>query len=445
MLNVKTARPAFQLLLAGWVACFISMPAMAGVHIEHWTTANGAKVYFVAAPDLPIVDVNLVFDAGSARDGDHPGIGQLTANLIEDGTAALNADAVASKFEALGARFDTSSLIDMASVNLRSLSDPAHLQPSLDTLAAILKAPAFSENDLQRERRLQASRIKAEEESPEDIAQKLFMATLYGTHPYATDPLGTNATLDAISRDDVQAHYGKYYVAANAVIAIVGDLDTTHARQVAEQLSGALNAGTAPAPVAQAAPLAKAETQVRAFPSSQTHLLIGQPGMRRDDPDYIPLYVGNHILGGSGLVARISQEIREKRGLAYSAYSYFMPMRVDGPFTMGLQTRNEKADEARKLMIETLRTFIDKGPTEAELQASKQNITGGFPLRISSNKKIVGYLAMIGFYGLPLDYLDTFNDRVEAVTVAQIMDAFRRRIDPDRLVTIMVGGTAKPS
>jgi zinc protease len=184
------------------------------------------------------------------------------------------------------------------------------------------------------------------------------------------------------------------------------------------------------------------EASVQRIPheSQQTHILVGQPGMRRGDPDYITLYVGNHILGGSGLVSRLSDVIREQRGLAYSVYSYFSPMRENGPFTMGLQTRNDQADAALKLLNETLRNYIDKGPTADELKRAKQNITGGWALRIDSNKKITEYVAMIGFYGLPLDYLDTFTSKVEAVSIANIKEAFKRRVHPDRLVTVMVGG-----
>jgi zinc protease len=162
--------------------------------------------------------------------------------------------------------------------------------------------------------------------------------------------------------------------------------------------------------------------------------------MRRGDPDYLPLYVGNHILGGSGLVSRISDEVREKRGLSYSAYSYFVPMRVAGPFTLGLQTRNENRAEALAVLRQTLARYVGEGPTDEELLAAKKNITGGFPLNIDSNSDILGYIAMIGFYGLPLDYLDTFNQRVEAVTAAQIRDAFARRVHPERMVTVTVGG-----
>ena len=178
-------------------------------------------------------------------------------------------------------------------------------------------------------------------------------------------------------------------------------------------------------------------------PSAQTHIYIGQPGISRKDPDYFTLYVGNHALGGSGLVARLSDEIREKRGLSYSVYSYFSPMGQAGPFTMGMQTRNEQTDEGIKVLQDTLRNYIRDGMTSEELENSKKNITGGFALRVDSNRKIVEYLGMIGFYDLPLDYLDKFIPRINAVKLEDIHKAFRDRINSERMITVTVGGDSK--
>ncbi len=412
----------------------------AGINIQHWQTGNGTKVYFAPSQALPIVDVRIVFDAGSARDGNLPGLAKLTANLIDDGTGDLNADQLAGTFEALGARFGVESLKDMATISLRSLSDDAHRQRAIETLAELLEQPAFPSAALAREKKLQLTALRAEEESPSAMAERSFMSSLYIDHPYGGNTLGTRDSLEAITRDDITGFYKRYYVANNAIIVIVGKTDRDGAVSMATILSKGLNPGRHAAPIATPKGIPSSKTIHSDFPSSQTHILIGQPGIRRGDPDYFPLYVGNHILGGSGLVSRISEEVREQRGLAYSAYSYFSPMRAAGPFTMGLQTRNEKATEAHGLMIDILRRFVNEGPRPDELIASQKNITGGFPLRISSNRKIAGYLAMIGFYDLPLDYLDTFSDRVRAVTVAQIKDAFLRRIHPERLVTTTVGG-----
>jgi len=185
--------------------------------------------------------------------------------------------------------------------------------------------------------------------------------------------------------------------------------------------------------------LPAAVTRMVEHPASQSHIMIGAPGIRRDDPDYFTLFVGNYILGGGGFVSRITEEVRQKRGLAYSAYSYFSPLLARGPFVIGMQTRRDQAGQALSVVRSTLREFIDKGPTPEEVLAAKQNIIGGFPMRIDSNRKIHDYLALIGFYDLPSDYLETFVANIERVTAADIKAAFARRVDPDRLVTVVVG------
>jgi zinc protease len=267
---------------------------------------------------------------------------------------------------------------------------------------------------------------------------------VFGTHPYASDPSGTTESIVALTRDDLAAFHSRYYAAANATVAIVGALSRTEAEALANRITAGLPQGEAAPPLPEVGdPGAGVLTQIE-FPSSQTHLYAGQPGMSRGDPDYFPLYVGNHILGGSGLVSILMHEVREKRGLSYSVYSYFAPMAERGPMILGLQTKNTQADEARGVLLDTLQRFVDLGPTDDELEAAVKNITGGFPLRIASNSKIVQYLAMIGFYDLPLDYLDQFTGRISAVTKEQIRDAYQRRVHPDRLAVVLVGGDPEP-
>lgn len=426
--------------IAGWTA-----QAHANPTIQHWETKNGARVFFVPAPQLPIVDIRVIFDAGSARDHGKPGLAAFTNGMLEEGAGsgeqALDADAIAERFDSTGAIFSLDSLRDMATLNLRSLTKPALLKPSLETMALIINEPSFPNDALERVRKQILIGLRYEEQSPGDIASKAYYAALFGDHPYASPSNGTKESVAALKREELLAFYKRYYVGRNAIVAIVGDLDRSHAEKLAEQLVGKLPTG-APAPtLPEVEPMRKATRIHKPHPSTQTHVLIGQPGMRRGDPDYFQLYVGNHVLGGSGLVSRISNEVREERGLAYSAYSYFVPMRAEGPFTMGLQTRNEQTDEAMEILRQTLKRFVNEGPTNKELEAAKKNITGGFPLNIDSNKDIIGYIGMIGFYRLPLDYLDRFNERVEAVTVEQVKDAFQRRLHPDRMVTVTVGGS----
>lgn len=429
--------------LALWTAGLAMLgQAAAAPQIERWETANGARVYFVQAMELPMVDIQLVFDAGSARDGGKAGLAALTSALLDDGAGDLDADAIAAGFEDLGAQFGANSLRDMGSLSLRSLSDRAHLEPALDLLALILRAPSFPADAFERERNRMLIALQAQEQSPEDIADNAFYRALYGDHPYASNPLGSAESLQTLTREDAAHFYREYYVARNAVIALVGALDRPQAERIAQRLADGLAAGRRAAPLPPVAPLATAAALHVDYPSTQTHVLMGAAGMTRDDPDYYALYVGNHVLGGSGLVSRISTEIREKRGLAYSAYSYFSPMRAAGPYTLGLQTRSDQTTQALDVLGRTLAGFIQDGPTAAELTASKKNITGGFPLRIASNSNITGNLAMIGFYDLPLDYLDRFNERIEAVTAAAVRDAFQRRVQPGKMVTVTVGSAA---
>lgn len=407
--------------------------------LSHWVMANGARVYFVPAPSVPMMDVRVVFDAGGARDGGKPGLARLTSILLGDGAGELDADGIAQRFESLGAQFDTQSLRDMGIVSLRSLTDPVLLQPALESLASVLAQPRFDPADLARERDRMLVALRAEEQSPSSIASKRFYAELYGSHPYGQPPQGTAASLAAITRDDVLAFYRRYYVGRNAVVTIVGALSRAQAAATAEQVVGALPAG-APAPaLPPVAPLAEAKEVTVRYPSAQTHVLVGQPAMMRDDPDYFPLCVGNHILGGNGLVARLSRQVRERRGLAYSVDSYFSPMHRAGPWIMGLQTRNAQADKAIAVLRATFERFLRDGPTEEELKEAKSNLIGGFPLQIESNADIVDYLGAIGFYELPLNYLATYTARIAAVTREQVMNAMRRRLHPERMVTVVVG------
>lgn len=430
------ARQLFTALLL----LLVSGLCLAAPRIEHWQTANGARVYFVPSPELPMVDIQVVFDAGSARDGDKPGVAQLTSALLNEGAGGLDADQLAEQLEGVGARLGLSSHRDMTVATLRSVTDENLFAPALDAFNKIITMPDFPQDAFERERKRMLIGVQAQKQDPGSVAGEAFFLALYGQHPYAQPSTGTEQSLPTITRDDLIRHYRRYYVGSNAVVAIVGALNREGAEALADRVLAGLSAGDPAPPLADVSAPAEGETIKKSHPSTQTHILMGAPVLSRDDADYFTLYVGNHVLGGSGLVSRISEEIREKRGLSYSAYSYFSPMRAAGPYTLGLQTRNESAEEALEVLRDTLGKFIADGPTEAELKAARLNITGGFPLRLSSNSKIVEYIAMIGFYGLPLDYLDTFNDKVDAVTTGQIKEAYQRRVHPDKMVTVIVGG-----
>ena len=192
--------------------------------------------------------------------------------------------------------------------------------------------------------------------------------------------------------------------------------------------------------MAEVPPLSQPKDERLPFESAQAHVLIGQPGFKRDDPDFFALTVGNYILGGGGFVSRLTAEVREKRGLSYSVYSYFAPALHAGAFTIGLQTRPDQANQAVQVSRDVLAKFVAEGPTQVELKAAKDNLIGGFALRIDSNAKLLDNVANIAWNNLALDYLDTWTQQVDKVTLADIKAAFARKLQPERMVTVVVGG-----
>ena len=427
--------------------CCISTIAIATPNIQHWHSASGAKVLFVEDHDIPMLDVAVTLQAGSSFDAaDKSGVAGMTHQLLDAGAEGLSEDQISRGMADIGAQFSGGFDQDSSSVSLRTLSSAAERDKALDIMARVLQHPLFPEAILAREKVRLIAALKEAETKPESIAEKAFQKAVFGTHPYALRGSGEVDTVEKITVQDLSDFYHTHYQAANAVVAIMGDVTRAQAEAIAQQLTAQLPTSAPPSPLPKVVMKIAASEQRISHPASQSHILIGAPGVARGDPDFFPLYVGNYILGGGGFASRLMNEVREKKGLAYSVYSYFMPLKQPGEFQIGLQTKKEQADEALKLVRNTLADFIAKGPTEKELLAAKQNIIGGFPLRIDSNRKILEYLSVIGFYDLPLTYLDDFTRNIGRVTVAQIRDAFARHIDPQAIATVIVGapdGTAK--
>jgi zinc protease len=434
MLNCKRA----LLVMAGFL---LSLSAQAAVNIQHWQTSSGAEVYFVENHELPIIDLSINFAAGSARDvKEQSGLANITRYLMTLGAAGMSDEDISKRMADVGAIMGGELDADRAAFKLRTLSSAREREQALDVYTKILQQPDFPEAVLEREKARILAGLREAATQPESISNKAFMETLYGTHPYALQESGEPETVANLKRQDLLKFYQQYYGAKNAVVALIGDMSREDAVGIAERITKGLPAAPSAGPLPAVTYPVQAEQRHIQHPASQSHILLGYPGVKRGDADYFPLYVGNYILGGGGFVSRLTEEVREKRGLVYSVYSYFMPMAELGPFQIGLQTKTEQADEALKLVQETLDKFISGGVTEAELKAAKQNIIGGFPLRLDSNAEILEYLAVIGFYHLPLTYLEDFNKEITQVTAAQIKDAFKRRVDPNKLVTVIVGG-----
>lgn len=416
-------------------------PAQRALPIEKWQTDDGARVLFVRAPSLPMLDVRVVFDAGSARDGEQPGLARMTSALIGEGAEKLSVDEIARGFEEVGASFNAGSYRDMAVVELRTLTEAQYFDRASELFVRTLGTPTFPASSLERIRDQTLVGLRREKQVPGPQIQKAFYKALFDEHPYAHDSTGTEQSLQAISRDDVARFYRTYYNSANAVIAMTGDLTRAQAEALAEKISTALPRGER-APAIKRADINAGQMQHLEFDSSQTILMLGQQSIWRGHPDYVPLYVGNQILGGGGFASILTEEVREQRGYVYGIGSGFSPMAAAGPFTVQFQTANENASDALTLTLQLVRDFIATGPTPEQLEATRQNLIGNFALTAAENDEIVGHLGAIGFYDLPLDYLNQFEQDVRAVTVEQVREAFQRNLDVERLVILSIGPQA---
>lgn len=425
----------------------IPLPVIAGIPIQHWTHSNGSHVYLVEARSIPMLDVQVDWFAGSVGDPEKKlGLASMTAGLIDKGSRlgarSITESEISDRLANLGASLSVSAGAEKASLRLRTLSDQQRRDELIQLAAEVLKEPLFDPKIVTREKARIIAAIKESNLKPEFILSKEFDRQIYGDHPFGK--MTTVDTVQSITSADMIDFYRSRYAVQDAKITIVGDIS----RQEADILVSRLMA-TLPnkAKVLTKAPDVKLfdkkskEQKLVKIPhaAQQAHISIGMPTISRKDQDYFPMLLGNYVLGGGGFVSRLTSEVREKRGLAYSVFSYIAPGRQIGPFVAGMQTKKEQADLAVDIMLKTISEFVEAGPTESEMLAAKSNLINGFPLRIDSNRKILDNVANIAWNDLPLDTLDTWTDQMRAVTREQVIAAFKKNLDVDKLVTVVVG------
>jgi zinc protease len=447
---------ACRLMAVGVTALLLAQPASAGIPIQYWSQPSGAQVYLVESPSIPMVDLQVDFDAGGRRDpSDKAGLASVTAGMSSKGVLAsrfsgvdepaLDENGLSEAWVDLGASFGAGAGSDRMSFSLRSLTYPDLLSKAIHLAARQLGEPAFPVAVWLRERERLNAALKESNTRPATVAGRAFASAVYGIHPYGFEM--NEATLSHIDVADMKTLYANSIRPCRAKVSIVGAVTRAQADDIVHQLFSRLAASgpaaaCAPLPaVPEVATLAGPLEDYIAFDSAQAHILLGQPGYKRDDPDFFALTVGNYILGGGGFVSRLTSEVREKRGLSYSVSSSFSPGLHAGAFTIGLQTRPDQARQALAVSRDVLARFVQDGPTQAEVDAAKSNLIGGFPLLIDSNRKLLGNVANIAWNNLALDYLDNWTRQIDKVSVADVRSAFARKLQPGKMVTVVVGAT----
>jgi zinc protease len=438
-------------LFAGAAGLLFINNSQAGIPIEHWTQPSGVQVYLVQSPAIPMVDVQITLDGGSRRDpADKSGLANLMASSTAYGVqatatqGALDENALSDAWADLGASFGGAAGADRMSFSLRSLTERDILQKAVALAARQLNAPAFPESLWLRDRAKLIASITESNTRPATLAARAFSRAVYAGHPYGYEM--TPEGLNRITVDDMRALHAQVVQPCGAKVSVVGALNRAQTDALVTQLFASAKVAPSPVgpcavakPVPEVQALAEASEQRIAFASAQAHVLLGQPGFKRNDPEFFALTVANHILGGGGFTARLTEEVREKRGLTYSVYSSFSPGLHAGAFTIGLQTRPDQAQQALTLVREVVTKFTREGPTEKELQAAKDNLIGGFALRLDTNRKLLDNVANIAWNNLPLDYLDTWTAQVEKLTTLQVQKAFARVVQPEKMAAVVLG------
>ncbi|MFI0546599.1 MAG: M16 family metallopeptidase [Brachymonas sp.] len=424
-----------SLLLTQW--------AVAALPIAHWQSPQGAQIYLISTAQLPMVDVRIDWDAGSRRDPHgKSGTAAALASMLDKGVTAqgsllaLDENAIADIGADLAVQIAANVDDDRLSISLRSLSKPEILQPAVALLARQIASPSLPPAVWLREQSKTLAALAEAQTRPPYVAQTAYTQAVYGQHPYGSVPSATS--LKSIRVADLRQFHGQYLRACGARISIVGSLDRAQAEQISHQLLAGLPRACPPWPALPKVADAPAKLQRITLPAAQSQVLLGQIAIARDDPDFFPFLVGNHILGGGGFASLLMQKVREDQGLVYGIYSDFAPQRDRGAFSISFQTRPAEAERATQLSLQVLDDFVQHGPVDTALQAAKDNLIGGFSGRLDSNAKLLGMLANIAWNDLPLDYLDTWTAKIAAVQTADVRRAFAR-MQPKTLVRVEVG------
>ncbi|MBP5956195.1 insulinase family protein [Pseudomonas anatoliensis] len=415
------------------------VPSSRTLDVQTWNTVEGAKVMFLAAPELPMFDLKLTFAAGSSRDGDAGGLAILTNGLLNEGVADKDAGQIADVFESVGASFKNGVENDTAVASLRSLSALDKREPVLAMFAELTGKPTFPDDAVLHIKDQVLARVNYFKQNPDAQANAELLKRVYGNHPYTTSKYGTAQSVAAITRSQIKAFHEKAYAAGNAVIALVGDLSREDAEAIAAQVSSSLPKGPALTKIEQPVQH-EASTVHLEFPTKQTILRLSQLGVERDDPDYAAVVMGNWILG-SGPGSRLTTEVRERRGLTYDVRSSLELLQVRGRFLIELKTRADVSEATLQLVKDVIASFLENGPTEKELAEVKRERTGRLLRSAASNASIVNKLAGIGFRNGSLSEDEDFIRQIQSLTVEQVKTAMNKHLSLDEMVIVTAGPT----
>ena len=418
----------------------------AGRTADREVLPNGMVLLHADRKALPIVKVVLAIKAGSiAESADKAGLANLTADLLNEGTTKRSSKEISDAIEFVGGSLSTSGGSDYMTVTLSVLKKDVGL--GFDLLSDIVLNPVFSEDEIRRKKAVIKNSIIQQKEEPGTVASKAFMKAVFGEkHPYGRPAEGLEDSLDSITRQDVVDFHGTYYAPNNAIMSVVGDIDKAelksligryfngwHKREVPQRRPAAAKSGEGPKVV-------KISKDI-----TQANVILGGPGIERENPDYYAVSVMNYILGGGGFASRLMDNIRDNKGLSYDVHSFFSANKYAGSFQVGLQTKSRSANTAIDEILKEMERIRTTPVTDKELADAKSYLAGSFPLRIDSNSKIAGFLVAVEYYNLGLSFIDDYKKFIEAVTKDDVLRVAKKYLDTKNYVLVVVGNLEQAS
>ncbi|EEX09290.1 peptidase, M16 family [Ruegeria lacuscaerulensis ITI-1157] len=423
--------------LAPLIALLIALPAWAEIKIQEVTSPGGIRAWLVEDHSIPFTALELRFRGGTSLDDpDKRGAVYLMSGLLEEGAGDMDARSYARALESLAASFGYDASDDSVAISAQFLTE--NRDQAVDLLRTTIQQPRFDQDAIDRVRAQVLSGLRSDQTDPNTIAGQTFARMAYGDHPYGSDGKGTIESVSALTRDDIVAAHKGVFAKDRLYVGAVGDITPDELGALLDNLLADLPETGKPIPGKAQVNIPGGVTVVE-FDTPQSVALFGQKGIDRDDPDFFAAYILNHILGGGGFESRLMQEVREKRGLTYGVGTYLVPKDLASVYLGSVSSANDRIAQAITVIRDEWRRAATEGVTQKELDDAKTYLTGAYPLRFDGNARIAGIMVGMQMEGLPIDYIATRNDKVNAVTLDEVNRVAAELLDPDGLHFVVVG------
>lgn len=448
----RVGRPEKAYAVTAWAAGLLFAASLliapaparsADIKPVRFVAPNGLTVLVLEQHALPILQIHALIRTGSAHDPpEKPGVANLVASLLDEGTATRSAKQIANQIDFVGGTLATRAAEDFTTASARVLKKDTDLGFAL--LADILLGPSFPKPELERVRSQILGGILSEKDDPGTVAGKEFSQLVFAGHPYRWPVNGTEASMPNIARADVQKFYAREYLPNQTILTIVGDITVEHARAQVAKHFDAWKRGDPPAhKMGQAAPIEKPVVRLIDKDLTQATIMVGHLGISRTNPDFYAVTVMNYILGAGGFSSRLMDSIRDRQGLVYGVRSVFDTNVMPGAFAITLQTRNETANQALAALLAELKGMREGPVTDQELADAKAYLIGSFALRLDTTAKLADLLSLVEFYGLGLDYFTEYPRLIDKVAMDDVLRVAKQYLHPDRYAMVLVGNLAK--